>query len=450
MNIVIAGAGVVGTAVAEQLSHEGHQVVVIDNDRRVLRRAEDRLDVLCVHGNASSPSTLKKAGLAQAHMLIAVTPIDEVNIVVGMLAKRVGVKTRLVRLRNIEYSREPVFSFLKESGIEHIINPDPTIVNALVRMLEIPGTNDIATLAGGEILMIGVEIPEDSPTAGRSLAEIRDLGALDTFIILNITRGDDVFVPSGEDQLQVGDHARLLVARDMVPFMVPMIHREPKQTRTVIISGANRLGLELAEALVDKVQKLVIIEPNVDLAEEAANFVEKAMVLTGDPTDLEVLEEASIDLADLFCAVMEDDQKNFLSALLAKKHGAAKSAVLVRQPDYISVLDSLGSDIVINPRLVTVGEIMAHVRKGHIHSVTQMAKTKAEVLEMVAPADSPIIKEPLRNIKFPKNAIVGAIVRDGLMQLPVGETQIQPGETCIVYTLPEGISKIEKLFTSRK
>ncbi len=450
MKILVVGAGVVGVALAEQLSLEGHRVAVIDQDRTKISDLNEKLDVLAVRGNAAMPSVLNRAGIKTSEMVIAVTDVDEVNLVVGMLASRLGVKHRIVRLRNQEYLEENCVLPLGELGIGHVINPDPAIVNALVRMIEIPGTSDFATLAGGQVLMLGFDISEDSPVAGRTLAELREMGDVDAFLVMYIARGDDLIVPRGDDRIEPGDNVHVLVSADTVQFISPLIHRRPQRVHEVILTGASRIGVQLAEAIENKVETVYLIEPNAVLAEEAADRLTKTTVIRGHETDLDVLEEANLAECDLFCAVSDDDQRNMLGALLAKKHSLTKTAVLVQQPEFVPVLDSLGVQIVVNPRLVTVGETLMHVRRGHIHSVTRLAESRAEIIEMEAPADSKAVKHKISDLNFPKDALIGAVIHDGLMQIPNGETRIAVGDTVVVFALPTAISRIEKLFTRRK
>jgi len=220
--------------------------------------------------------------------------------------------------------------------------------------------------------------------------------------------------------------------------------------RNVIITGATRIGIQLAEALETKVERVVLIEPDEELAEEAAGILKKTNVLNGEETDPDVLEEASVDRCDLFCALSNDDQRNMFASLLARRQGAGKSAVLVNQPDYVTMLDSLGVEIVMNPRLMMVGEILMYVRRGHIHSVTRLARGKAELIEMEALPGSPAVKKPISKLNFPKDSLIGAIIRDGNMRIPTGDTIIEPSDTVVVFTLPDSIPQIEKLFSRRK
>lgn len=449
MQIVIVGAGIVGRALAEQLSIEGHQVSIIDQNRRSIRELSEKLDVLAITGSGSTPSVLERAGIKTAAMVIAVTDVDEVNIVVGMLAERYGVLHKIVRIRNQEYVQEDSVLQPEDFGIDRVINPEPLIVRALERIIEIPGCLDMASLAGGEVAILGFEIAHDSPAAGKTPAELREVGELNAFLILYIIRNDEVLVPRGGDRIEPGDKVHILVAKDTIPFLVPIIHKHPRATRRVIIAGAGRIGLQLAKTLEDKIDRCVVIEPDASVAEDAANELPHATVLHGDPTDLDVLEEASVDRCDLFCALSDDDQRNMLASLVAKRHGARKAAVVVILPQYVSVLRSLGVETVISPRLATVGEILMHVRRGYIHSVTRIAEGRAEILELEAPDGAPAVGKPVSKLKFPQDALIGAIVRSGFMQIPTGRTRIEAGDLVIVFALPGAIGRIEKLFSAR-
>jgi trk system potassium uptake protein TrkA len=242
----------------------------------------------------------------------------------------------------------------------------------------------------------------------------------------------------------------ILCSSRTIQLVPPVIHARPQIVDVVIIGGASRIGVQLAEAIQDQIERVVLVEPNPAIAEEAAAKLQHTLVLNGDPTDLDVLEEASLDKCDLFCALSDDDQSNTMSALLAKKHSDTYAAVVVHQPEYVPVLNSLGFEIVINPRLATVGEILMHVRRGHVHSVTRLAHGRAEILELEAPEASPVVRAPLKELVFPEHALLGAIVHDGAMRIPSGDSRIEPGDKVVVFALPDAIPGIEKLFTRRR
>jgi len=301
-------------------------------------------------------------------------------------------------------------------------------------------------LAGGQVLMLAFDVATDSPAAGKTLAELREVGELDAFLIFSISRRDQLIVPSGATRIEPGDRLHLLASADTHRFLLSILHRRPVPMNRVVITGAARIGGQLAEAIQGDVREVTLIEPDPELASEAAERLKKTTVLQGNETSLDVMQEAGVDKADLFCALSEDDQRNMLAALLAKKQGADKVAVLVHGTEYVSILYGLGIQIVLNPRHVIVGEALMHVRRGHIHSVTPVPGSRAEIIEFEVPAGCQALNAPLKELKFPTNALVGAIVRDGLMRIPNGDSRISAGDTVVVFTLPEAIPRIEKLF----
>jgi len=450
VKVIIAGAGVVGTALAKQLSEEGHRVVIIDRNRELLHEIAEKLDVLALLGNAASPKMIRRAGAEDTNLLIAVTNSDEVNVLVAMIAANMGIPDRMVRVRNREYTIENEDLNLPKLGINHVINPEPVVVDSVMRLLDIPGAEEVTTIAHGQVQILRFSIDDDSPVAGKTLADIRAVGSLNAFLILEITRGERTFVPRGYDTVEPGDHIYTLAASDTVSFLVPMMHRSVPQTNRVIIAGASRLGIELARKLQRRVKFVILIEQDPERASVAAELLEKTNVLLGDSTDLELLKEAAIDSCDLFCAVSEDDQRNMLAALLAKRHSHARTAVMVHQPEFIPVLDSLGVESGISPRMVTIGEILTHVRKGMIHSVTQMSHSDAELLELEVPGGSIMDKKRLKDVKFPRGALVAAVANDDIVVIPDGETILDAGNRAFIYCRPAAIPGVEKLFATRK
>jgi len=450
MNILIVGAGVVGTSLAEQLSTEGHNILVMDQDAGRVAEIQEKFDVLAVHGHAGLSADLAKSGIRDADMVIAVTDVDEVNLVVGMFAKRYGVNRCLIRIRDQEFLERTGNSFFETLGIDQVINPDPIIAGMLERTVDIPGAISVSTLVGGRVLMLGFEITEGSTIAGRTLAELRREPGLESFLVLCQIRDETTIVPSGDEKMLPGDRVYLLVPSDTAHNLPALIQPDLKPVNSVIISGASRIGILLAIALENKIPRVTMIESNPAAAAAAADKLGKTTILQGEETDLDVLFEAGLDKADVFLAVSEDEQKNMLASLVAKRHGSPRAVLLVNQPQYISVMNSLGVVYVLNPRLVTVGEILIHVRKGMVLSVTRLPEGEGEIIVFEAREGCPAVKSSLAELKFPKGALVGALIREGDVIIPTGDTMIRPGETVIVFSIPEAITKIEKYFTSKK
>lgn len=447
MKILIVGAGVVGSNLAEELSVAGHNVSIVDRDPAVLRRIAERMDVLTVTGNAGKPSVLKRAGIEDAEMVIAVTNIDEVNLVICMLASKFTVRHKIARIRNEEYAGHYRTLEPAELGIDRIINPESVITQTLTRILEIPGSSDVAVFGDGQVLLVSFDIREDAPLAGKRLAELREAAQMDSFLVAAIFRDEVPLIPMGDDQILAGDHIVVLVNADTLPLVLPLIQQRVQPVQRVVIYGANLIGLSLAATLETTLDKVVLIEPSEQLALVAAQALKQTLVLQGEATDPELMREADVASCDFFMAMSDDDQSNLLSALIARRHDAKRVAVLAQDPEFLPVLRSIGMDVVVNPRLVTVGEILQYIRKGPIHTATRLKESGAEVMELTAVAGSKVVKAPLKEQTFPNGAIIGAVVREGEVTIPDGNFQIQPGDSVVLFALPQAIKKTMKLFS---
>jgi trk system potassium uptake protein TrkA len=449
MNILIVGAGVVGANLAEELSLSGHNVSIVDRDVGLVRRLKDRMDVLAVAGNAGQPSVLRKAGIEDAEMVIAVTNIDEVNLVICMLARTFGVKHKIARIRNEEYAGRYATLDPAQLGIDSIINPESLIITNLLNILDIPGSCDVATFGDGQVVLVTFDVSSEAPLAGRRLAELREASQMDQFLVVAIFRGETPLIPKGDDEIHPGDQIAVLVNADTLPLVLPLIQRRVQQPQRVAIYGANLIGLGLALSLEGRVDRVVLIEPDAERAEAAAMQLKGALVLQGAATEPEILDEADIARCDFFMAMSDDDESNLLSALMARRRGATRVAVLSQEPDYLPVLRSIGLDVVVNPRLVTVGEILRYIRKGPVHTVTRLRESEAEVMELEATPGSHVVQRPLKEIGFPNGSIIGAVVRRSEVFIPDGNFQIESGDSVVVFALPEAIKKIEKLFSKK-
>lgn len=450
MQILIVGAGVVGYQLAEELSQEGHDISIIGLDPAKIKKVKEKLDVLAFQGNACQPSVLIKAGIETSEMVIAASNVDEINIMICAMAHKFNVKKKIARIRNLEYTGKDKIFDPKELFVDMAINPDEIIIDFIGKIIETPGAMNVAEFAGGEIQLRGFEIPGDAPIVGKKLFELNSIYSLDSFLITGISRNGEMIIPKGEDRIQTGDHIYILVARDLLPLILPMLNKHVDTIQKVVIHGANSIGLNVAKRLEEKIDSVILIEPNAEKAELAASTLNKTTVLYGGATDQDLLKDANISNADFFMALSDDHECNLLSSLLSKKQGAKKVIIITDNPDYLPILDSIDMDIVINPRLLTVGAILQHIRRGRIQSVVKLGENETEVIELIPDPKSPVVGKKLSQIKFPKGAIVGAIIRNGDMIVPYGESIIEAGESVIVFALPQAIPKIETLFGKRK
>ena len=449
MRILIVGAGIVGYNLAQELSHEGHDIAIVDQNPERIRRITDTLDVMAVEGNACLPSVLMKAGIKSSEMLIAVTEKDEINLLSCFLASRFEVPKRFARLRNMEFTAKDSIFSPEEIFIDQAINPGQIIVETILKILETPGVVSVAEFADGEVLLREFDVPENAPIAGKTIEDIRNITQMDSFLIVAIVRDGELVIPKDQDILQAGDRFYTLIDKEFLPFLLPMLNRTMDQVEKIIIYGATSTSTQLALALEENMRDVCIIEPSREKAHRAADQLTRTVVQHGSGTDMDLFNEINMKDADFFLALSHDDENNILSALLAKKYGAKRALVITHDPEYLPILDSIGMDITINPRLITVSAILKHLRKGQVMSVFKLIED-AEVMEIGVQEDSSIANKQIGKINFPKGAIIGALLRQGEMLLPNDEVTIEAGDSVIVVALPGTIEKIEKLFGRKR
>jgi len=447
MNILIVGAGIVGFNLAQELSHEGHDISIIDADPEKIKVISEKLDVLAVRGNGCLPSTLIQGRIRDAEMVIAVTDKDEINLMVCFLAHKFEVKERFARLRNMELTGENQVFKPEELFVDHAINPAEIIIDSILKIIKTPGAVNVAEFADGQIFFRGFDVPADAPLAGKTIEEIREVCELNAFLVVAIVREGKMIIPKYENRIQAGDKIYVLVDHDFLPLILPMLNRQVDEIQKIIIYGASQIAVHLARELNEFISDVSIIEPSLEKANEAADTLEDTVILHGSGTDPDLFNDINMKDADLFLALSNNDEMNILSALLAKKHGAKRAAVITNDPDYLPILDSIGMDVTINPRLITVSEILKHLRKGQVVNLYKLIEGEAEVLEIVISAESAAAGRLINQLHMPEHSIIGAVLRvDGEMVVPGGSTEILEGDTVIVVTLPDCIGKIEKIF----
>jgi trk/ktr system potassium uptake protein len=449
MRILIVGAGVVGFNLAQELSKEGHDIAIVDQNPEKMRRISDTLDVLSVIGNACFPSVLVKAGIKTMEMVIAVTEKDEINLLVCFLASKFNVDKRFARIRNEEFTEENRIFPPEELFIDQAINPGDIIIDTIHKIISTPGVVNVAEFAEGEILLREFDIPADAPLAGKKIQELSGVSTMDSFVIVAIVREGKLVIPGAEDMIQPGDKIYTIVDKGFLPFLLPMLNKTVEEVSKVVIYGANSFSINLAKTLEDKIRDLSIIEPSREKANQAAEILSKCVVHHGSGTDMNLFDDINMNEADFFLSLSEDDESNILSALLAKKHGAKRALVITNDPEYLPILDSIGMDITINPRLITVSAILKHLRKGRVMSVFKLIED-AEVMEIGVDENSAIVNKKIAKVKFPENAMIGALLRKGEMMVPTDDIEIKAGDSVIIVALPQAIVKIEKLFGSKR
>ena len=445
MYIIILGAGDVGYNLAKLLCYEKHDIVIIEPDAIRARRARENLDVQVMEGTGSSPSDLERAGIKKADMIVAVSNNDEVNLLACLIATHYHVPTKIARVKNREFTRDDCALNAKMLGIDLIIHPESEVADAVVNLLKLSAATDILEFAEGKILLLGIQLDKRCEILGQSLAEVAKTFGGMTFRTVAIQRRDRTIVPRGEDVFMNNDRVYVTTQRENIPDVLRLAGRENVRMENVMILGGGQTGTEIADRLEDEIN-VKIIDSNVDQTNILADKLQKSLVIRGDGRDINLLALEGIIDMDAFIAVTGDDETNIISSLVAKHLEVPRIISLINKTDYTPIISTIGIDAFVSKQIVTVDQILKFIRRGSIISVASIPGISAEVIEYVAQENAKIIKKPLREIHFPKGALLGAVVRGEEFFIPVGDSQLQAGDKVVVFSLPTAIKEVEKLF----
>ncbi|MEW6670560.1 MAG: Trk system potassium transporter TrkA [Thermodesulfobacteriota bacterium] len=445
MKIIIIGAGEVGFHIASRLSVENKDVVVIDKDPEAIRRVSDSIDVQVINGSGSSPTVLEEAGLKQAEILLAVTDSDEINLIACLVANVISPATKkLARIRDADFDAYHDTFREKAPHIDTIINPETEVVRTIDRLMGVPGAADVEEFADGRVKFIGVRLDKGSPLDGVRLAELSMKIGKTAPLIAAIVRGAVLTIPRGDDRLMAGDLVYFVTEAENLMDTLAIFEKQVEPVRRVMIVGGGRLGLRLCHLLEEKNIYTKIVEKNPDRCLELAKRLNKVVVLHGDGSNQELLKEEGILDMDLVVTLTDDEKTNILASLLAKRMGARKTITRVTSFSYFDLMEAIGIDQVVSPRLSAINTILKHIRRGKVLSAVSLKGEQAEILEAVAMETSDIVGKPLKKISFPKGVLVTVIIRADRVIIPSGTSIIEPGDRVIIFASRQAVPKIEK------
>jgi trk system potassium uptake protein TrkA len=446
MRIIVIGAGEVGYHIAERLSHEHHEIVVIERNPEVCRRVHESLRLRAIEADGSSPRALEEAGVRQAAMVVAVADVDEVNIVACAIANQYGVVTKIARVRDIELGAHPILQGGKVLGIDLLINPNQVVADEILRVIKTTGAAEVADFADGRVQLLGVKIGPRAPVVNRRLRDLRSVQATAPFLVVGIARGDSLIVPTQDTVVLPDDHLYLVSRREYLPDILVLLGRVGGVTRRVFIIGGGRIGLRVAQALEAENLTVTVMEKSSARCEELAKQLGRSRVLHGDGTDVRQLAEEGMAETDALATITDDDATNLLAAILGKRYGAKKAVALFKRPDLIPLVESLGIDAPISPRLLTASVILRYVRRGRVLSVFELPESEAETLEVVVLPGTPAAGRSVEGLALPADALVGGIVRGEEVIVPEPATVLEPGDHVILLALPRALPEVERLF----
>lgn len=449
MRVLILGGGEVGALVARRLSREKNEVVIVEASQDRCAHLEEVLDAKIVLGNASSISTLEKAGLHDAEMLIAVTNSDEDNILGCLIAQaNSNVKIKLARLRTHEVDRWRSICGEHFLNIDLVIHPDRETAQRMLRVVGLPGISDVLEFAEGRIKLFGMNIEADSWVVGKSMAELDQCNPPRNSLMAILFRGHQVIVPTGEDRLRVGDHVYIVVPdSEFEQCLSFMGVAKPQRVERVFILGGKQIGIEVALQLEKKGVQVKLFERELERCEKISALVKHTIVVHADGTDQRILMEENVEGIDAYLALTGDDEDNIIASLLAKRLGARKAVALINRLPYLSMAQRLGINSTFSTRATVVDRILQFVRKGQVLSVTTFREEEAEAIELVASSGAKYVGKKLKDVHLPRGAIVGAIARPGGEEIvPRGEVVIQAGDRVVFFCLENLVSELESAF----
>lgn len=445
MKIIIVGAGEVGFHIAGRLSLEDKDVVVIENNADALRRVFENLDVQTVEGCGSSPVILEQAGIKEADILLAVTNSDETNLVASLFANILSPTTiKLARIRSEEYLMYQQTLSLDPYRINVVINPEDEAVKTVERLLQVPGAVDVGEFADGRIKLIGVRLEADCPVAGTKLVDLEKKTGNKKILVAAIVRDEKVIIPSGEDQILEGDLIYFISEEKELKEALKIFGKRAEPFKRILIIGGGNLGLKLAKALERLSIHTKLIEKDPDRCRKLAEDLDKVIVLQGDGSDQGLLQEENVQDMDVVATLTGDEETNILTSLLARRMGAHKTVTRISKFSYFPLVSAIGLEHIVSPRLAAINSILQHVRRGKVLSAMALKGEEAEALEAVALETSDIVGKPLREISFPKGALVVSIIREDEVIIPTGDSVILPQDRIIIFSTRQGIPQVEK------
>ena len=445
MHVIVVGAGEVGSYVADRLSREGHDIALIDDDAVRLRQVDDELDVLTVHGSGTHPKVLQRAGIAECDLLVAVTSDDEVNLISSLFAKSYGVERTIVRIEAPQLRGDDAAEVRAASGADLVIDPDAETAQEVLELLDYPGADEVHRMAGGEVVVVGAVLADHAPLVGRSLAEIAEEFEPEwEFMVGAIGRGDETIIPRSEHRLEAHDHLRIIAKKRARRLVTGLLGLATGTTHRVMLLGGGRTAEILAHRLEDRGVQVVIVERDADRARELAETLDDAIVLEGEITDADLLEEADVGRFDVVVALTGEDDANILACLYAKSGGASETIAAVHRLALLNLLRDAGIDVALSPRTATANGVLRFVR-GDVAAVATFLQGETEVLELEVAPDSPADGALVKDIGLPKDVLIGAIVRDGKAQIARGRSRLRGRDHVVAFAMPAAVDEVRRI-----
>jgi len=447
MNICIMGAGSIGFPLAKRLLQDGHDVTMIELDPRRARRVAEQLDVLMVVGAGTSLRELREARAGEVDVFAAMTINDEVNLVASQLAKKLGAKAAIVRVRNPEYALPDTILTAQALGADVVIHPEKVAGDAVVRLIKQSCATDMMEFADGRLQLLGVRLEDNSPLLRKPLEDLFHEHGNPPVRISAIKRKQQTVIPGARDVLVQGDQIFVIADPEYLPTFVQLTGQKDTRIDNIMILGGGLVTQFVAMEL-GKSAHVKIIESCVERSWQIADDLPNCLIIQGDSMDYDLLATEGILDMNAFIALTGEDESNIIATLLAQHLGVPRTIALVNKTEYLPIMPTIGLDAVVSAQLLTVNAVLQHIRHRQVASIATLPGLDAQCIEYIAAEKSRITRKPLRGANFPKHSTIGAVSRGGELIIPTGDTVIEAGDRVVVFSLPHVLGDVEKFFRS--
>jgi trk system potassium uptake protein TrkA len=445
MRIIIIGAGDIGFQLSKRMYHSRTDIAIVESDPVRAQRAREQLDVIVIDGHGTSAKTLKEAGVETADILASMTDNDEVNILACQLAKKAGKATTICRVRNSEFMSPDFIMSNEELGVDHFIHPEKETSDTIVRLIRQSSATDVVDFEDGKIRVVGVRLEPGSPLLRTPLMELVQRFGNPPMRIVAINRNGVTMIPRGNDEMIPGDQVFGMCHPDYVADFIEHTGKKDIQIDDLMILGGGLIGQFIARDLGDSIN-VKIVESDVERSRKIANTLPNTLIIQGDGTDIDLMAVEGLMDMDAFVAVTGDDETNIISTLLARHLKVPRTIALVNKLQYLPITPTIGMDAVVSKQLLTVNAVHRHILQQEIAQISTVPGIDAQIIEFIVEPNDRITKKPIKDIHFPHDAIIGAIMRGDEIIIPKGDTRISAGDRVVVFSLPGALASVDKLF----
>jgi trk system potassium uptake protein TrkA len=448
MKIIIAGAGEVGFHLAKLLSFESQEITLLDTKKESLVYAIDHLDIRVIKGDATSIAVLNDAKIENSDLFIAVTSSETTNITACVLAKQLGARRTIARISNTEFIDHKEMVGFSKFGIDELISPEALAASEIELLLNQYGFNDSYEFEEGALTMLSLRLSRTATFVEKTVKEAAQVFPELHFVPIAIQRFGTQYtiIPRGDTQFKEGDKVVFITCKGGDEELFELSGRVKMDIKNIMILGGSKIGLKTAKDLCKSKFNVKLVESNKEIAFELADELPNALVINGDGRNAELLEEENISNMDAFIAVTGNSETNIMSCLVAKSKGVKKTIALVENMDYYQLSHSIGIDTLINKKLLAANNIFRYIRKGEVVAMTKLNNMNAELLEFEVKPKSKITNRLIKDLDFPRSAIIGGVIRNGEGMIPLGSFKIEAGDRVVVCCLPRSITEVEKFF----